>query len=92
MDLCEALASMAKCICSTLVDPSRLDAFTASHLIALDKHPGVHPIGIGEVSRCIIGLWLSSSLKFKGLQEPDNSAWVRWLDVRLLCMRDKRHL
>ena len=53
-DLCEALASVARRICSTLVDPSGLDAFTACRLIALDKNPGVRPIGIGEVSRRII--------------------------------------
>ena len=65
MDLCKALASVARCICSTLVDPSGLDAFTASRLTALDKHPGVRPICIGEVSRRIIGKTILAVIKFE---------------------------
>ncbi|XP_064388154.1 uncharacterized protein LOC135336323, partial [Halichondria panicea] len=53
-DLCEALAATARRICTTLVDPSGLTAFVAYRLIALDKCPGVRPIGIGEVSKRII--------------------------------------
>ena len=37
------------------VDPSGLSALVACRLIALDKCPGVRPIGIGETARCIIG-------------------------------------
>ena len=47
-DLCEALASIARWICSCFVDP-------ACRLIALDKCPGVRPIGIGETARHIMG-------------------------------------
>ena len=53
--LCDAVAAVARRICSTLVDPNALRGFTCSRLIALDKQPGVRPIGIGEVSRRIIG-------------------------------------
>ena len=42
-------------ISTTVVDPSGLEAFVACRLIALDKCPGVRPIGIGEVARRIIG-------------------------------------
>ena len=54
-DLCEALASIARRICSSFVDPKGLSAFVACRLIALDKCPGVRPIGIGETVRRIIG-------------------------------------
>ena len=36
------------------MDPNGLGSFTACRLIALDKMPGVRPIGIGEVSRRIV--------------------------------------
>jgi bacterioferritin-associated ferredoxin len=53
--LCTALASFAKRISTSYVDPLGLSAYTASRLIPLDKSPGVRPIGIGEVCRRIIG-------------------------------------
>ena len=49
-DLRDAFASLAKEICTTSVDPKGLEAFVACRLIALDKCPGVRPIGIGETS------------------------------------------
>ena len=42
-------------MCTCYVDPSGLSAFVTCHLIALDKCPGVRPIGIGETARRIIG-------------------------------------
>ena len=53
-DLCTSLALVAKKISSTYVDPDGLSSYTACRLIALDKRPGVRPIGIGEVVRRII--------------------------------------
>ncbi len=53
--LCDALACVCKRICSTYVDPCGLTAFVACRLIALNKCPGVRPIGIGEVVRRILG-------------------------------------
>ena len=35
--------------------PQALSAFLACHLVPLNKNPGVRPIGVGEVLRCIIG-------------------------------------
>ena len=57
--LCDALAGVSRRICTTLVDPSSLISFVGSRLIALDKYPGVRPVGIGEVARRIIGKALS---------------------------------
>ena len=57
-ELCNSVALMDRCwprICTTLVDPKGLAPLTACGLIALDKHPGVHPIGVGETVRRIIG-------------------------------------
>ena len=54
-DLCDALASIARRISSCFVDPKGLSALVACRLIALDKCPGVRPIGIGETARRIIG-------------------------------------
>ena len=50
-DLCDALASLARRICTSYVDPEGLAAFVSCRLIALDKCPGVRPIGIGETAR-----------------------------------------
>ena len=36
------------------MDPARLSSFVAYHLIALDKKPGMRPIGIGETVRRLI--------------------------------------
>jgi hypothetical protein len=53
-ELCNALALVARKICSTYVDPEPLKPLNACRLVALDKCPGVRPIGIGEVPRRII--------------------------------------
>ena len=42
-DLCEALATVAKRICSIYVDPNSLKPLLACLLIALSKKPGVRP-------------------------------------------------
>ena len=53
-DLCHSLALVARRLCTVHVNPEGLAAFTACRLIALDKNPGVRPIGICEVPRRII--------------------------------------
>ena len=52
--LCSALASVAKRLCTTHINPDHVSAFLACRLIPLDKCPGVRPIGIWEVQRRII--------------------------------------
>ena len=54
-DLCEAIAMLGRRICQNYVDPNGLLAYTSCRLVAMDKCPGVRPIGIGEVVRRIIG-------------------------------------
>ena len=54
-DLCTAIARLARRICTEEVAAESLCAFTACRLIALDKKPGVRPIGVAEVLRRIVG-------------------------------------
>ena len=54
-NLCNAVVSVARRLCTSYVDPSDLSAYTACCVIALDKNPGVRPIGVGEVLHRIIG-------------------------------------
>ena len=63
VDLCNAIALVTKRICSSYVDPNGISALVACRLIALDKCPGVRPIGIGETVRRIIGRAILSILK-----------------------------
>ena len=53
-DLCASLATMAQRLCSSYVDPTVIKPLFASRLVALDKPPGVRPIGIGDTTRHII--------------------------------------
>ena len=53
-DLCHSLAITAQRLCTDFVDPSAVAPFLACHLIALNKNPGVRPIGIGDTARRII--------------------------------------
>ena len=50
-DLCNALAGVARRLCTARVDPEGLSGFVACRLVPLV--PGVRPIGVGEVPRRI---------------------------------------
>ena len=41
-------------MCTSFIDPEIVLSLVACRLIVLDKNPGVHPIGVGEVVRRII--------------------------------------
>ena len=62
-DLCEAVAAIGRRLCSDLVDPTPLQPLLACRLIALDKKPGVRPIGICEVLRRILGKAIMTVIK-----------------------------
>ena len=53
-DICSALAAVGRHLCSSFVNPDSISALVACHLIPLDKCPGVKPMRVGEVPRCII--------------------------------------
>ena len=61
--LCNSIALIARKLCTKYVDPRGLTSLTASRLIAIDKHPGVRPIAIGEVSRRILSKAILSVVK-----------------------------
>ena len=62
-DLCSAIAMTTKRITSTVVDPGPLLPLTACRLVALDKCPGVRPIGVGCVARRIISKSILSVIR-----------------------------
>ncbi len=64
-DLCNALAGMAKRLCTSAVDPDGVSAYVACRLIPLNQNPGVRPIGIGEVPRRIHSIKQYSRLSVK---------------------------
>ena len=54
-NLSKAVAGPAKHLCVEHIDPQWLKELLSCWLLALDKNPGVRPIGVGEVLRRIIG-------------------------------------
>ena len=53
-ELCNSLALLARRFCTTYVYSQGLAPLLVSRLIALDKCPGIRPIGVGETVRRII--------------------------------------
>ena len=53
-DICNALAAVARRLCTSYVHPGGVTAFVACCLIPLNKNPGVRPIGVGDVPRRIM--------------------------------------
>ena len=62
-EICDVMASTAKRICCSLVDPDSLSAFIAYRLVALDKCPWVKPIGIGAKARRTIGKAILTTIR-----------------------------
>ena len=53
--LATALALVAQRLVTEFVDPVGLEALLANRGIAIDKCPGLRPVGVGEIARRIIG-------------------------------------
>ena len=55
-NLCSAIATMTRKLCTEYVDPRSIEAILANRLIPLNKREGkVRRIGVGEVIRRIMG-------------------------------------
>ena len=78
-DLFNSLALVARKICTTYVDPQGLAALTANRLIALDKCPGVHPIGVGEIVRRIISKAVLFAIKSDVLEAAGTLQLLCWM-------------
>ena len=61
LNLCQAVADLAKKMCTEKIHPDSLIEYVACRLIPLNKgddkfgNPGVRPIGIGEILRRLVG-------------------------------------
>ena len=53
-NLCNSMALLARRLSNTYIDPECTSPLLACRLIALDKNPGIRPIGIGDTARRII--------------------------------------
>jgi len=53
--LCNAVAVVARRLATEYVDPKPLEALLANRGIAIDKCPGLRPVGVGEIVRRVIG-------------------------------------
>ena len=62
-DLCNSIAAVGRKLCTEELGGESLSAYVACRLIALDKSPGVRPIGVAEVLRRIIGKAIMSIVK-----------------------------
>ena len=66
------LATLARRLYTTFIDPVIISPLLACRLIALDKNPGIRPIGIGETVRRIIAkavLYVISTNAFNSLNK-----------------------
>ena len=68
-DLCQAVADLAKILCTEDVHSDCLNEYIAGRLVPLDKgdtkegKPGVRPVGVGEVLRRLVGKLVMGVIK-----------------------------
>ena len=94
-DLCYSLALLSRRLWTTLVDPCGLSALLACRLIALDKCPGVRPIGVCETARRIISKAILAVTK-DDLQEAAGplqlcAGQIAGIEAAIHAMRDSFH-
>ena len=62
-DLCRAITSFTRKLCSEKLDASSLEASLACRLFLFGKFPGLRPIGVGGILRLIAGKFVISSTR-----------------------------
>ena len=70
------MAGVTRRLCTEYVDPGAIGSLTACRLIALNKNPGVQPIGVAETLRRIMGKAILATIsddiqKAAGSVQPD---------------------
>ena len=60
--LAQSIADFSKIYCTQHIKPDSLKEFLAGRMVALDKNPGVRPIGVGEVLRRIVSKAVTTTL------------------------------
>ncbi len=80
--LCEALSQVAKRLCSDITNPDTISPLLACRLIALDKCPGVRPIGIGDTSLRIMAKAILHVFR-NDVQEAAGSRQLRMCGIDL---------
>ena len=86
------MAAVARRLCHSLVDPQGIAPLLASRLIALNRCPGVHPIGFGETPRCIItnAILVVTRSDFRMLPAPSNFVLGSLQVVKLLSIPSEK--
>ena len=54
-NLCDAISGVAHRLPTEYVDPAALESLLTNRGIAIDKCPGLRPVGVGEIIRRVIG-------------------------------------
>ena len=79
LELCEAIASMTRRLCTDYVNPRSLEAILANRLIPFVKGEGaLTPIGVGEVLRRIMGKCVTKVIKPDVIDASGSHTGVRW--------------
>ena len=63
VNLCNAVAEVTRRLCKQNIDHTLITSLANSRIIALNKNPGIRPIGMGEVLRRLMGKVVASTLK-----------------------------
>ncbi len=82
-ELCRSVAKLTRRLCSYHVDQHGIYALTACRLIALDKCPGVMPIGVGQTLRRLIS---------KAILRVARDDILKAVGSLQLCAAKKRHV